>query len=264
MAEADPSHASSLTLRQLFAREKWACIFVAAASLAVVVGVYAVGVARADHRSAALAALAAGTLWVVLASGALAAGGRYWLSALLRGGIAADALGVGLLVIWLWQKAAGHEQYLTFAGAVKVYVVYAAVCLAAIAAVRLARTPAGRYALAAAVAGVMLASLASPFLVNGLLASADAEHRRQIMAVAIAANPFYSVTAAVVDQTMLVWHQAPVLYNYTRIGEYYGPGEISWFRGVLTYLGAALVLTVLAAVRNRSKGEAPPSASTPA
>jgi hypothetical protein len=233
-------------LRVLLARDGRAVVAAAAATLLVELGVYLLaGLVGTATSRAPLAALAAATLWVALAGPVLAASARTSLSAVLRGGTVADASALALIVLWL------SSADVTFLAAVKIYCALAAMALAAVAATRLARSGAGRYALAVAAAGTLVLGLASPFWIGGPMRAAGPRAAETLAAVAVYANPFYAITAAVSQEAGFVWHQADVLYRWTRLGDYAAAPPACWYASVVIHLAAALVLGALAAARAR-------------
>ena len=211
-----------------------------AATLAAILGVYiAACLIQASAKGGSsgamglLASLAIGTIVVAVAGPLVAASGRGVWAVVLRAGAVADGAGVALLAIWV-AGLLGLGPGITFAAACKVDCVYIVMVLAGSAAVCVARSPVARHAVAVASAAVLLLAVASPFWVNGLIERAkDKDSRQTVVDLAVESNPFYSVSAAVMDQTNLVWHQAPVLYNLTRIGEYTAPSPVEWYAFVL-------------------------------
>lgn len=204
----------------------------AIATFAAILGVYAAArLSGAAETNCVLATMAVCTLWMAIA-GPICACARTWSARLLLAGTVADAAGVCLLIVWL-SGMAGQGPGLQFVAAVKIYCIFVAMVLAAAAAVSLARSVVSRHAVALAAAIVLLLACSTPFWINGLIEQAEPQSRQRIIAVAVESNPFYAVTAALVDQTRLVWHQSPVLYNITRIGEYNAPGPTEWYSFVL-------------------------------
>jgi len=238
-----PGAGNGWSVRQLLAENGWAVASAAIATIAVEMGVFVAGLAwRMPRLHAALAALAVCVLWTALAAPVLAAFGRTAMAALLRGGIVADASLASLLVLW----AACDEM--TFPAALKIYCILAAVALAGIAATRLARTPAGRCACAVAASAVLLAALASPFWIGGAIHGQPRATAEGVAAAAVYANPFYAATACLTETARFVWHQAPVMYRITRIGDYAAAPPLLWYPAAIVYLSAAGVLAILAAL----------------
>lgn len=245
--------AKGCSLGEFFRSEIWALGISTAATLAIILGTY---FASQSHSAPAaenlLATLAIGAIWTALACPVLAAGGKSWLRALLRAGVVVDMLGIAFLIIWIAQRSdADNLPCLTVVGAMKAYCIYLAMCLVAVAAVGCARSPAGRYVAAVVAAVLLMAAMASPFWVNGTLEKALPANRAAIIGGAVGWNPFYSLSAAVVEETKIVWHQLPVLYSMTRIGEYTSPGPIQWAAILYRYGLVAGVLTTVAIVRAR-------------
>jgi hypothetical protein len=241
-----PGAGNGWSVRQFLAENGWAAASAAIATIAVEMGVFAAGLAwRMPRLNAELAPLAVCVLWTALAAPVLAASGRTALAALLRGGIVADASLASLLALW----AACDEM--TFPAALKIYCILAAMALAGIAATRLARTPAGRCAFAVAASAVLLAALASPFWVGGAIHAQPRATAEAITAAAVYANPFYAATAALAETARFVWHQAPMMYRITRVGDYAAAPPLLWYPAVAIYLSAAGVLAILAALAGR-------------
>ena len=239
---------------QLLADNGWAILCGSAATLGVMLGVYFSALAaHVSQLYATTASLACGTLSLVVACPVLSAGGRDWLSSLLRGGIVADAAGVAAGVIWAAQRffGGGQPAYITFLGVLEIYCLFVVLALACVAAVRCAFSRAGSYAMAALSTAVLLAALASLFWVNGPRQNADPEDRPAIVAAAVEFNPFYSILAPVVEHSDTPWHKFNIMYNITQVGEYQGPPAVRWHTGVVRYGAIALLLTAVAVVRKR-------------
>jgi len=246
--EPAPAGCARGPVMQFLAENGWAA---AAAAIATLVVELAVPLAGAWHRQGglgfllrgegltsheALAGVAVCVLWTVLAAPAFAASGRTAMGAIFRGGVVADMGLVCLLVLW------GLCPQVTFAAALKIYCVLAAVALAGIAATRLARTPAGRYACAVVATTLLLALLASPFWVGGAIHDRPRPAAEWLVEAAVRTNPFYAATAALTETTRFVWHQATVMYRITRIGDYAAAPPLAWLPTVIIYLVAAAVL----------------------
>jgi len=245
--QVEPGSASAAAdgggIRRLFADHGWAAILAAAATLAVEMGVFAAAMAgRMPPLRAALAVLATCVLWVVLATPALAASGRTAMGALLRGGIVADASLVSLLVLW------AYCDEVTILAVLKIYCILVALTLTAVASTRLARTPAGRYIWAVLASAVLLGVLAGPFWIGGPIRGATRATAENLVAATVYANPFYAVTACLMETARFVWHQARVMYRITRIGDYASAPPLRWYPAVVIYLSAAVMLAVLAAL----------------
>jgi hypothetical protein len=251
-ASTTAARAGAGGLRALVARDGRAVLLAFAATVAAGVGVFAAArLAGAPQLQAALAALATTVLWVALAAPVLAASGADALAALLRGGCIADAAAVTLIVLWI------ACPQVTLLAAVKIYCVLAAMALLGVAASRLARSPAGRSAVALATSAALTVALASPFWVGGALEAAPQEAANQVAAAAVYLNPFYAVTAATAEQSRFVWHQASVLYRITRIGDYAAAPPAHWYPCALVHAGVAVLLAAVAALRHRRRRDAP-------
>lgn len=219
---------------------------ISAATIAVVLGTYGIGLAGgANLRGATLGALAAACVWIALTAGVFAARGDDWLGALLRGGITADASGVALLVLWL------SSPSLTLLGAAKIYCTLLAMALLGVAAARVPRTAPSRYVAALLVALVMTALLATPFWTGGLLKLSGEGIRETVVRWAVFANPFYCITAGIAERTGFVWHEAPLMYGLTRIGDYAAPPPPPWYAAAWRCAVAALILSLGRILRDR-------------
>ncbi|MDY6912933.1 MAG: hypothetical protein SVT52_00510 [Planctomycetota bacterium] len=218
---------------------EWPLLLAAGAvTIGLELGAYGLILACGGSRlGAVLASLAVMVSWTALSPAVLAAGGRSSLSALLRGVIVADASTVTLVVFWLATPA------VTFLAAVKVYCTLAAMAIAAVAAVRCARSEFGRYALAVAVAAGLMAAVTTPFWVGGLLLAVNAPTRPVVASLAVWLNPFYCITAATVEKTHFIWHQAPVMYHVTRIGDYAAAPPVLWYTSAAACAALAAILT---------------------
>lgn len=238
-------------IRELLRRDGPAMLGATVATLAVVLGVYLAGrAAGAGPPDATVASLAAGTLWLALASPILAAGGSGALSALVRGGIVADASGLALLVLWLLRRFShAGGPCLTFLAAVEIYCTFVAIALVQVAAARCPRSPAWRYAAAILAAAIMAALLATPFWVTGPAGMAAPRTRPAIAAAAVYLNPFYSVTSAVVEQTGIVWHQRGALYDLSGLFEHHAPPPVPWYTAAVLYSLLAGILAATHLVR---------------
>lgn len=276
--EPSPPRAPVGALRELLRRDGWPSLAAALATMAVELGVFLGALAcGADGRQSAIASLAAGVVWVSLAAPALAAGSNSGLGALLRGGIVADASAVLLIVLWL------ATPQVSFLAAVKIYCIYAALALAGSAAVRCARAPAPRFALAAVASIVFITALASPFWAGGALVAAHASGSAitnsvffvsaaaspswpasallatgEIDSVIVAstvvcANPFYCIWSVLADQMPYAWHQAPVIYRITYLGNYAAVPAAPWYAAVIIYIYVAGILAATNLLR-RDRG----------
>lgn len=234
-------------IRELFRGHGRPAALAALATVLVGVGVFvAARWAGIPPVRSSTATLAAATLWVALVSAPLAAGGDTAFGSLLRGGVVVDASIPALILL----VAAGP---MTVLEAVKVYCILAAVALWAIALVRIARTPWGRSALSVAASTVILALLASPLWVAGPADALSGAARRAVVRFAVTANPFYAVSRATVESTGFVWHQAPVMYPLTWIGEHLTSPPVPWYHTAVLYAAVAAMLGGVALVRkNRS------------
>lgn len=223
----------------------WAAVVAGGVTVAVELGVYYGWKAGgAGPRGAFHAVLLAMVLWVIVSAGPLAAGGRTALGILLRGGIVADASVVTLAVLWL------QTPYLSLLEVLLVYATLAMLAVVSLAAVSTARTAGGRFAMAALAMGVLIVAAASPFWVGGLLQMTHGPLKNAIVTGAVWANPVYAILATLeTENATLVWHQASVMYQITRIGDFAAPPPIPWYASVVVYGIAASVLGALAILR---------------
>lgn len=238
-------------LSGLLRRSGRAMVVGACGTAVAMVGLYlAARAGGATEANCVLTALAAVVLWIAIAAPMISASADDWASRLLRAGALADAAGLCLLVIWLLGRA-GREPVLQFVAAVKVYCILGVMTLAAAAAVSVARGIVARYAAALASAIVLLVACSTPFWINGLVDYASPAWRTRIVELAVESNPFYAVTTILVERTHQVWHQSPVIYDITRIGEYNAPGPAEWYWFVLGCGAAGAAFFAVAMVRAR-------------
>ena len=239
-----------LSTRRLLADDGWAVLAATAATVTLELAVLFLARACTGELYAVLAALAVGAVWIALACPVLAAGGKTWLSAMLRGGIVADASAVMLVVVWL------SSPHVAFAAAVKIYCIYAASALLGIAAVSCARTTAARYAAAVAAAVAIMLALTTPFWVGGILKAAGPEAARTIAAAAVRVNPFYSVTAAVFETANFAWNEAPIMYTRIQQIHDYATAAPRWYSAPAIHatLAALLAATNLLRRQEHSSG----------
>lgn len=220
------------TVRGILAGQWRAIAWGGGATLAVELAIFiAARLTGAGMANALVASLAVATIWIIIAAPVLAAGGRDWLAAALRAGVMADATGAFLLVVWVYGLAAGDVPgRLSFLGVLKLYVIFATMCLVAVALVSMAASQGRRYVLAMVCVMAMLMLAATPFWMNGLLKAAPSGAAGDLTTAAVTFNPVYSVMLAVLPDTGIVWHLSPnVMYHLTRIGEYNAPAPVAWY-----------------------------------
>jgi len=177
-------------------------------------------------------------LWVFLAAPVFAASGRSALGALLRGGAVIDASLVVLVLLAAGSDAVG------WLGAVKIYLILAAVGLAECMLVCLARRRARRYGLAAVAALCVLVASAGPFWANRAVLAAEGACRERIASAVVAANPVFA--SAGCFQPTFLWHERPVLYEFTVLGRDVPMPAGRWEITVAVY---GLLAVALAALR---------------
>lgn len=239
---APPARDSS---RGSLRRDVWAAAVAACVTIAVELGVYyGWGGCGAGTRGTFHATLMAMVLWVIVSAGPLAAGGRTWLGILLRGGIVADASLVALVVLWL------RTPYLNLLDVLLIYCTLAVLAIACVAAVSMARTAGGRFATATIAMTVTTAAAASPFWVGGLLQVTHGTLKDNIVAAAVWANPIYAVMSTLGEESAaFVWHQATVMYQITRIGDFAAPPPVPWYAAVVVYGVVSMLLAAVAILR---------------
>jgi len=245
-------------LRTFFRQELWWLIGVSVATLVVVVGVYAAGRwGGVGERNATVAALVASAVWLAVSAPALAASSGEFVRQLLRAGTAADA---GLLALWLIVAVSGGD--FTFWSACKVYVTLAAMAVAAVVVVRLARGLWTRQLAALICSTVMLALLATPLWTGGIIAALSASPhenarlwRDRVTTAAAWANPVYSIASATADELQYAPHQADYIYSaeLTLIGDYATPAPTPW-PAAATLLAAVSAVAATVALRRKDAG----------
>ncbi len=244
--QPDAAELHDRPFRRLLARDGWAVLAAAAATVAMQLGVYFAVRGEAGELPATLACLAAGAVWIALAAPILAAGGQSGLSSLLRGGIVADASAVTLIVLWLL------SPHVVFVAAVKIYCIYAASALFGVAAVGCARTAAGKYTAAVIAAVVMMLALATPFWTGGILKAAAQQFRPAVAAVAVRVNPFYSITSAIFDKANFVWNEARIMYGSIQQIQDYATSAPRWYSSAAVHATLAAILAATNLLRAKS------------
>jgi hypothetical protein len=223
--------------------------FLGGNGLAILVGVlvtvaielglyYGSALTGAGKVQAARGALVAAIVWVILSAPAFAAGGQSICWSFVRGITTADASAV--LLIWLWRDS----PCLSLPAAAKIYCMLLTLALFGVAVVSLARAPAARFSLAVAASVVMFAAAASPFWTGGLL---ESSHGPEAARWAVWVNPVYCMTSATSDRIefAFVWHQQPVLYSITRLGDYRAPPPVQWYTAPLLWGACAAFLATI-------------------
>jgi len=236
------------TLRSLLRGDGRAMAGVAAVTVAGQLALFLLPQAfGVSARAAMLAALTASGVWAALAAPILAAGPARGISALLRGGIVADATAVLLVVLWL------SRPEVSFLSAVKLYCIYAAVALCGVAGARCAETQAGRYTAAVIAAVILLTLQAGPFWLSGALQGVPQAHKTAAAGVALRLNPLYGVFSVVAERAGFVWHLAPVMYRITRLGEDIPVPPVWWYEPAGIYLFGAGILSATHLVKRRRR-----------
>ncbi len=223
-----------------------AVLIALAVTVAVELSVFAAArLSGAGPTGAMLASLAISAVWVALASPALAAGGDRIISCWLRGGIVADGSAVTLIVLWLMLPG------MTFPAAVKIYCIFAAVSLAAVAVVGIGRTSAGRCALAVTMAVVLMAAMASPIWVGGPAGYLARDAGRDLADAAVWANPFFGVMEAMSQKVQYLWTEMTLMYEMTALGDTIPLPPVRWHQPVVVYMAVAAVGLLVSLVRRR-------------
>lgn len=199
---------------------------------------------RAGRTSAeaTTAFLAAASLWLALAPAALAAGGSGTLGPLLRGGAAADATGLGILILWLLIPC------VPLRGAIQVYAVAWSMALPAIVLVWVFRRPVSRLLAATATAGVFTLLLASLLWLGARIGQTPSLWDTPLATWAVRINPFCAMTDALADSLRFVWHEWGRMYLWTPVGQYALPAPAPWYEFCLLCLGAAALPAATAAL----------------
>lgn len=230
----------------IFARHGWAVLTISAVTVTVELGVYLLAMAcGAGPRNATLAGIVTIAVWLALAGPAMSAGGRSAIGVLIRGVVVADASAITLVALW------GAGPYITLGAAARIYCTCAGMALFAASAVTCARSVAGRCAAAVAGAAVLSTAMATPLWIGGLLRSVDHATSQTIAAWALYINPVYSMASGVAKSTGFVWHQEPVMYGITRIGDIAAAPPVPWYSAPVIYGGAAGVLGAISLMRRR-------------
>lgn len=198
----------------------------------------------ASQRGCLLATLVVGVVWIVLAGPTVAAGGKNWVSGLLRAGMIADATGIVLLVLWL------VSPDVRFLSALKMYCVFVSLGIACIAAGRLAVTWGGRLVSGVVASVLLFGVLCSPLWIPGVLEQVPSEHRVAVASVAAQINPIYSIFASLADETGFVWHYAPLMYRITTVGEDVAVSAVRWYAAICIYLPIAGIMVATHFVRS--------------
>jgi hypothetical protein len=97
--------------------------------------------------------------------------------------------------------------------------------------------------------GDPLTALVSPFWIGGALRAAPEDWAGRIAAAGVYVNPFYAVTGALAESAKFIWHQAPVLYRITRLGDYAPAPAPAWYAPVPLFSAAAAILIAAAMLR---------------
>jgi hypothetical protein len=226
---------------------------ITAATLVVELGVFFLAwSAGAGLRQAALAALMVAAVWTALAAPIFAAGARGALRSLIRAGLVADATFVAMLIIWMWWKGHFQDEQLgemSFGSVLKAYCTVAAMAVLSAGAVNLPRCVPGRHIAAVVVAVCMMLALASPLWCGGLIASTHGQARSLVADLAVWLNPFYSVTASMIDSLNYVIQQEGLMYQLTLIGDYVAAPSCPWYVATVIYLPVGIILLVIGKAR---------------
>ena len=239
---AAPANADA---RAWMRRNLWPGVGIVAATVAVEVCAYLGAAAVLPSSEAAVLALLTALAWVILAGPVFAASGRTVLESLVRGGLTADA-GVVVLVVLMAGQAG-----LTFASAVKVYLLWAAVAVAESFFVALAVDAVRRHALAAAAVIVLALVSAEPFWANGLVMRARGSARDHAAFIVAVANPVLATARCLDERVPFVWNEKPIVYEHTVLGRDVPMPAAPWYLTVIGFGGAGLGLALAAGARRR-------------
>ena len=240
-------------LRAIPRRDLRAMLVCAAATLAVEIGAYAIArTSGTIARDSLVAALAAATMWVALASATMAAGGEGNWSAALRGAVPAGASLAAMLALWPVARMPEGNCYLTLAGVLEAWCVLAAMAAFSVAAVCCGRGRAARAAFSLAAAAVLASAVADPFWTSGIIAAMKPDYHAQtsVVAWAVRANPFYSVVAADAETLRFFWHELGLMYSRVKTFPNYSPPPIQWYTAAGIYAALGAVLGLVAFLRS--------------
>lgn len=243
LAATDPWAGS---LRMIWRRDGQAILVLALLTVCWLILFFTAGRGGELH-SATVGTLGVLTLWCAMIAPAAAVSGRGAFSALLRAGTLADASGLVLLVIWLAGR--GVDGGLSLFSVLSMYLILASMVLASAAVICCGRSPAGRSTLAVLVAVGWCVALSSPLLANGVI-TAQPDSADPFWATwAVRVNPFYAMTSAADGELRFVWHYAPAIYDWVRLGEYALPAPVPWWQTAGLYGAVAAVGAALATIR---------------
>jgi len=219
-------------------------VVAAAATIAVDLGGYAA--ARSLGADVVVGTILVGLAWLTLAAPVFAAGGPTPLDGVLRAGAVADA-GVVVLAVLV------AVDHLSVAGAVGVYLLWAAVALAECGVVWTAHSRGSRHVVAAVAAFAVLAVSAGPFWANRLIDAADPDARRTRARVVVAVNPVYAVADAIAPEVNFVWHESRnrILYEYSALGRDVVMPFAGWYVTAGVYAVVAAGAGAVAVIRRR-------------
>lgn len=253
MSHDDP-HAEA-PLRTLLRRNGRAMLAAAGLTLLVQVGLFgavaglgadrATG-GRALEQPTAVAMVLLGSLvWLVVAAPAFAAGGRSTLDGLVRAGTVIDSTAV-VLGLTAWAAEA-----VTAWSAVRLYLLFAAIALAASGVARQGRRASSRHVLAAVAIVAAVAVAAGPFWANGLILAAEGPWRTRAVRLVTAANGVCATAACLPAGGGFVWNERPVLYEHTVLGRDVPAAPAPWYvtAGAAGVVGAGLF--AIAGARSR-------------
>jgi len=250
--------AISFTMRQLIRREGLAVIAILLATIIVELGFFLVArTCGITPRMAVIATLAIATLWCCLTSSTFAAGSQGTISTFLRAGSVCDGSLIALLVVWIICRRASQASLdLGYDDLMKVYLVLASVSVISGAVVDCTKNSAGRLGLSLLCSLALLALLVSPVWSAGLSRGNDPVIERTSMGISIHANPFYSVCAALNEETEFVWHDYRGMYEWlSEIRANQPVVELNWhylpLRLALLSVGLVFATFICRRVRSR-------------
>ncbi len=195
---------------------------IAAAALCIGLGARFIGAAGgAPAWSSDVLVLMALTVWLGFSAAPLAAGAESLSSALLRAAILADAGGLVLVVL------VASRGIVDWWVALRAYILWAGMALAAAGFVHLARTSLGRAILATVLVFFTFLACATPIWSNSLILSFHGPWQLRLCQVISCPNPLLAI-ASTLPASQFVWTEQSILYSITRMGQDYGPPQLGW------------------------------------
>ncbi|MFP4104882.1 MAG: hypothetical protein ACLFVU_02235 [Phycisphaerae bacterium] len=245
MTQSPPATHAAPAPAGLVRRNAAGMLTAAALTLIVSLGSYLLFLAMGSPLShAAVGSLALTSFWIACCSGVFAITGTDGWAATMRVGACVDASIILLLVLWL------SSIPIDLWDAVRMYLLWAAGGVTALAVVRMARSTWARATLALLVAGVSAIMLSSPFWIGGPLQSLSGDAAKTAAAWAVRANLFFAVSVLLAEPLSFSWPQSPLMYDITRLGDYVPIPSVGWYETLGLYLAIAVVAGTVAGVRS--------------